>query len=107
MGKVVNCLEMSGNHKSQRHLEYDNKHICLSRLHKIWEKARKDTTNNGKSSLQGFRKLSYDHYIKNPNNRIKVHLATQVCSQTQIQVVEKWGDRDRDLKVIPLLTNMD
>ena len=105
--KVVNCLEMSGNQKSQRHLEYDNEHICLSRLHEIWEKARKDTNNNGKPSLLGFRKLSYDHYIKNPNNRMKVHLATQVCSQTQIKVVENWGDGDRDLKVIPLLTNMD
>ena len=42
--KVVNCLEMSGNHKSKRHLEYDNEHICLSRLHEIWEKHEKILT---------------------------------------------------------------
>ena len=38
---------------------------------------------------------------------MKVHLATQVYSQTQIRLVEAWSDGDRDLKVIPLLNHMD
>ena len=39
--KVVNCLEMSGNHKSQRHLEYDNANICLSFACHVFTKFRK------------------------------------------------------------------
>ena len=55
---------MSGNHKAQRYLEYDKEHISLTRFHKIWVKACKDTNNKGKPSIQGC-KLSNDHYIKN------------------------------------------
>ena len=75
--KVVNCLEMSGNHKSKRHLVYEGVHINLARLHKIWLQSRRGTKiitnininiNNNKNKSLARPKLSNDCYIKNPNN---------------------------------------
>lgn len=83
--KFVNAMENSSKENSKRDLTYRNCKINLGMIHHVWASHQSQI-----NSLQVVRKLTEDHFVKNPHSRMRVYLATQVLSQNVLQMIEDY-----------------
>ena len=62
--------------------------LSLKILHQLWCESR----SNVNDFVRNLNKLTKDHFFKNNYSRIKVHLATQICSENVDTMIDGYAE---------------
>jgi hypothetical protein len=81
--RIVNALEMSPNPRSKRKLRWSGNPLNLWMIQNCWE------ATDGRSLRMQDTKLTMRHFVKDAFSRMKVYLATQVVSDSVVQMIKR------------------
>jgi hypothetical protein len=81
--RIVNALEMSSNPRSKRKLRWSGNPLNLWMIQNCWE------ATDGRSLRMQDTKLTMRHFVKDAFSRMKVYLATQVVSDSVVQMIKR------------------
>ena len=86
--KFVNVLERSGLSEHDTDLHFHGHKLSLNMLHQLWCESGSNLSN----SVRNVNKLTKDHFFKNNYSRMRVHLATQICSKNVVNMIDDYAE---------------